>query len=187
MCEIWDSDGGEDVCVDLLGSKVVSSYRKIPTYGRTTLWNSSVFSPKDEDSIFLRNVDTNPQVFTALSTTKPTSTAVEISTKKQKISPTTRHEDAWRERRYRSYSFLTTTLYGVEWSASRPSRALAPGKGPSGTHWTGGWVGLRAGLDTEVRGKILSPLPGIETRSYCRPACSQTLYWLSYPAHRKVC
>jgi hypothetical protein len=30
------------------------------------------------------------------------------------------------------------------------------------THCTGGWVGLRAGLDTEVRGKILSPLPGIE-------------------------
>jgi hypothetical protein len=26
-------------------------------------------------------------------------------------------------------------------------------------------VGLRAGLDTEVRGKILSPLPGIEPRS----------------------
>jgi hypothetical protein len=30
-------------------------------------------------------------------------------------------------------------------------------------------VGLRAGLDTEVRGKILSPLPGIEPRSPGRP------------------
>jgi hypothetical protein len=29
-------------------------------------------------------------------------------------------------------------------------------------------VGLRAGLDTEARGKILSPLPGIESPS--RPA-----------------
>jgi hypothetical protein len=31
-------------------------------------------------------------------------------------------------------------------------------------------VGPRAGLDTEVRGKILSPLPGIESRSPGRPA-----------------
>jgi hypothetical protein len=41
----------------------------------------------------------------------------------------------------------------------------------------------RAGLDTEVRGKIISPLPGIEPGSPGRPARSQTLYWLSYPAH----
>jgi hypothetical protein len=33
--------------------------------------------------------------------------------------------------------------------------ALTPGKGSLGTHCTGGWVGLRAGLDTEARGKIL--------------------------------
>jgi hypothetical protein len=30
-----------------------------------------------------------------------------------------------------------------------------PGKKVHGTHCTGGWVGPRAGLDTEVRGKIL--------------------------------
>jgi hypothetical protein len=30
------------------------------------------------------------------------------------------------------------------------------------THWTEGWVGLRVGLDTEVRRKILLPLPGID-------------------------
>jgi hypothetical protein len=46
-------------------------------------------------------------------------------------------------------------------------------------------VGPRAGLDTDARGKILSPLPGIEPRSPCRPARSQTLYLLSYPAYRK--
>jgi hypothetical protein len=34
------------------------------------------------------------------------------------------------ERRYSSYSFLTSALDGGEWSASRPGRALAPGKGP---------------------------------------------------------
>jgi hypothetical protein len=44
-------------------------------------------------------------------------------------------------------------------------------------------VGLRAGLDKEARGKILSPLPDIEPRSPGRPAHSQTMCWLSYPAH----
>jgi hypothetical protein len=29
-----------------------------------------------------------------------------------------------------SYSFLTSALDGGEWSASRPGRALSPGKGP---------------------------------------------------------
>jgi hypothetical protein len=43
-------------------------------------------------------------------------------------------------------------------------------------------VGPRAGLDTEVTGKILSPPPGIEPRSPGRPARSQTLYCLSYLA-----
>jgi hypothetical protein len=33
------------------------------------------------------------------------------------------------ERRYSSYSLLTSVVDGVEWSASRPSRALAPEKG----------------------------------------------------------
>jgi hypothetical protein len=42
-----------------------------------------------------------------------------------------------------------------EWSASHPGRALPPGKGPPGTHWTGNWVGLRTGLDTDVRVNII--------------------------------
>jgi hypothetical protein len=44
--------------------------------------------------------------------------------------PTTRHEGAWGERQYRSYSFLTSALDWGEWSGSRPGRSLAPGKGP---------------------------------------------------------
>jgi hypothetical protein len=48
-------------------------------------------------------------------------------------------------------------------------------------HCTGGW-GHRAGLDTDVRGKIILPLPGIKPRSPSRPVRSQTLYWLSYLA-----
>jgi hypothetical protein len=34
------------------------------------------------------------------------------------------------ERRYSSYSFLTSALDGGEWSVSRPGRALHSGKGP---------------------------------------------------------
>jgi hypothetical protein len=39
----------------------------------------------------------------------------------------------WRhmgERRYSSYSYLSSALDGGELSASRPGRALPPGKGP---------------------------------------------------------
>jgi hypothetical protein len=34
------------------------------------------------------------------------------------------------ERKYSSYSFLTSALDGGAWTASRPGRALHPGKGP---------------------------------------------------------
>jgi hypothetical protein len=34
------------------------------------------------------------------------------------------------DRRYSSYSFLTSALEGGEWSASRPGRSLPPGKEP---------------------------------------------------------
>jgi hypothetical protein len=57
---------------------------------------------------------------------------------------------------YSSYSCLM-----AEWSANAPA-ALYPRERTPGTHCTGGWVGLRAGLDTEV--KRINPLhlPGIE-------------------------
>jgi hypothetical protein len=45
-------------------------------------------------------------------------------------------------------------------SASRPGRAFTPGERTPGTHCTGGWVGPRAGMDTEDRGKILYPRRG---------------------------
>jgi hypothetical protein len=64
-----------------------------------------------------------------------------------------------------------------------PRPHFSPGKRTPGTHCTGGWVGPRAGLDTEARGKILSPLQGIEPRSPGRPPHSQTLYLLRNPAH----
>jgi hypothetical protein len=59
------------------------------------------------------------------------------------------------ERRYSSYSFSTSALDGGEWLASRLGRAFTPGERTPGTHCTGGWVGPRAGVDTEARGKIV--------------------------------
>jgi hypothetical protein len=60
--------------------------------------------------------------------------------------------------RYSSYSLSAPALDGGEWSASRP------GERTTGTHYTGGWVGPRADLDTEATVNFLSPLPGIEPR-----------------------
>jgi hypothetical protein len=77
-----------------------------------------------------------------------------------KSSPTTRHGGAWGERRYSSHSFTTSALGRGEWLASRPGRAFTPGERTPGTPCTGGWVGPKAGLDTEVRGKILCPCRG---------------------------
>jgi hypothetical protein len=101
-----------------------------------------------------------------------------------KSCPTTRHAGAWGERRYSSYSFLTSALDGVSGQRHAPA-AFYPGERTPGTHCTGYWVGPRAGLDTEVRRKILLPLPGIEPRSSGRPVRRQTLYWLSYPGSVK--
>jgi hypothetical protein len=50
------------------------------------------------------------------------------------------------------------------------------------THWIGGWVGLRADMNTEPRGKILCFSQGSNPG---RPVCSQ-LYWLSYSHRRYV-
>jgi hypothetical protein len=77
---------------------------------------------------------------------------------------------------YSSYTITTSALDGGEWSASRPGNALHPGKHPTGTDCTGGWVGPNAGLDTGVRGKDLLTLPGIELQPPGLPVRGQTLY-----------
>jgi hypothetical protein len=91
------------------------------------------------------------------------------------------HYTPWRrlgERRYSSYTFSTSAVDEGEWSASLPGRALAPGKGPPVP------IVQEAGWAPQARGKVLSPLPGIELRSPGRPARSQTLHWLSNPAYK---
>jgi hypothetical protein len=70
---------------------------------------------------------------------------------------------------------------GTRWGwvvSVTPQPRFTPGERTPGTHWTGGWMGPRAGLDTEARGKFICPCRGSNPG---RPARSQTLYWLSYP------
>jgi hypothetical protein len=52
--------------------------------------------------------------------------------------------------------------------------ALPPGKEPPGTHWIGGWLCPRTGLD-EVEVRKILPLPGLELRPLSRSARSQSL------------
>jgi hypothetical protein len=61
-----------------------------------------------------------------------------------------------------SHIFLTSALVGGEWSKSRPGR-FTPGERAPRTHWIGGWVDLRAGLDDLEKRKLLT-LPGFELR-----------------------
>jgi hypothetical protein len=64
------------------------------------------------------------------------------------------------ERRYSSYSYLTSaTRWG--WVVSvTPRPRFAPGERTpgTGTHWIGGWVGLRAGLDVGLEEKSSAPV-----------------------------
>jgi hypothetical protein len=71
------------------------------------------------------------------------------------------------ERKYSFNSFLTSALDGGEWSASHPGRAY-PWKWTPDTHWKGGWVDLRAGLDTEDRGKKSFASAGDRTPIYIK-------------------
>ena len=73
------------------------------------------------------------------------------------------------------YSSITVALEGGEWSAARPSCTLPPGKDPlpivheagwaPGPVWTGGKSHPHRDLIPD------------------RPACSQSVHRLSYPAH----
>jgi hypothetical protein len=77
-----------------------------------------------------------------------------------------------------THIFLTSALVGGESSASRPGR-FTHGERAPGTHYTGGWVGPRAGLDME-KWKLLT-LPGLELRPLGQPAAIPTAL------HRLLC
>jgi hypothetical protein len=70
--------------------------------------------------------------------------------------------------------FLTLAVDGGKWSASHTSH-FNPGEITPSAQWIRGWVGLRFGLDTVDKRKIL---PCWES-NLSLPACSLLLYWLS--------
>jgi hypothetical protein len=54
------------------------------------------------------------------------------------------------------HAFFTSALDGGEWSVSRPGRFTY--RGAPGTHWIGGWVGPRAGLDMASKRNLICSL-----------------------------
>jgi hypothetical protein len=86
------------------------------------------------------------------------------------------------ERRYSSYSFSTSALDGVELSASRPGRGLAPGKGSQEP------IVQEAGWASEP---VWAQRPEEKSFRHCRGSNLErpvvqpvvALYRLSYPAH----
>jgi hypothetical protein len=60
------------------------------------------------------------------------------------------------------------------WVANATPRPLQPRERP-GTHYVGGWVGPRAGVDR------CGKTHPAEIRSLNHPACSESLYLLRYP------
>jgi hypothetical protein len=68
-------------------------------------------------------------------------------------------------------SFMTSVPDVGEWLASCPS-SIIPGERANGTHWMGGWMGPRVGLESVEKRKIPFPC--------CHLACSSSLYELSY-------
>jgi hypothetical protein len=76
---------------------------------------------------------------------------------------------------WRSPTFMTTTLEGNDGSASRSGRSLLPGKDPVPIVQEAGWAPGPVG--TGAKNLALTRI-----RSPDRPALSQSLYQLSYPA-----
>jgi hypothetical protein len=59
--------------------------------------------------------------------------------------------------------FLTSALDEGEWFASRPCR-FTPGERAPGTHWIGGCVGPRAGLDCRIWRRISRNMKSVPRR-----------------------
>jgi hypothetical protein len=77
-------------------------------------------------------------------------------------------------------SFFTSALDGGEQSASRLGH-FTSGETAPGTHWLGGWMGPRIGLDAVALRKIFCPYRELDT---LRPARSSSLFPLSYPGDK---
>jgi hypothetical protein len=116
---------------------------------------------------FASACDRTPVVYTVVGILTEQPQFLEVYRSKTKQSRYTPWWCLGREE-YSSYSFFTSALDGGDWSAACPGRALLRGKDPRYPLYRG-WVGLRAGLDTEARGKILCLCRGsnLYRRMFC--------------------
>jgi hypothetical protein len=91
------------------------------------------------------------------------------------INSALRHEGVLGSR-YIDPNFLEL---GTGWKivVSFTPRPFYPQGRSPGTHWIGGWVGFRDGLDDVEKRRFLT-LPGIKLRPLGRPARIQSLYTL---------
>jgi hypothetical protein len=85
-----------------------------------------------------------------------------------------RHGDVWRGVDVQIHVFLISPLLGGD--QLHAPVALPP---PPGNRPRAHWIGPRIGLDYMER-RIMTPLPWLELRPLCSPACSQSLYRPSY-------
>jgi hypothetical protein len=76
--------------------------------------------------------------------------------------------------------FLTSTLTGGEWSASRLCSFTPADRAPE-THWIGGWMNPRAGLDDVEDRKFLTLL-GLKLRPLGRQPVSSRYTDYAIPA-----
>ena len=93
--------------------------------------------------------------------------------KEKSIHPGRVHEGPKGEYRYSSTLSLTTALDGGRWSTPRPN-SVTPGKDPVPIVQEAGWAPGPVWTGAEN-------LAATGIRSPDRPACSESLYRLSYP------
>jgi hypothetical protein len=86
-----------------------------------------------------------------------------------------RHEGVWGNGCLDSRALDLGTSW--RWVLSFTPRPLYDRKKSAGTHWIGGWVGPRTGLDYVEKRKILS-VPGLRLRPLGVSSRSQSLYRL---------
>jgi hypothetical protein len=88
------------------------------------------------------------------------------------------HYTPWRRMGWEEVQLLLIPYLGIRWGwvvSITPGPRFTPGESTHGTHFTGGWVGPRAGLEAEARIKLLCLCRGSNPG---RPVRSQSLYWL---------
>jgi len=75
------------------------------------------------------------------------------------------------------HAFLNSVQDGSDWSVSRPGRFL-PGERAFRTHWVGGWVDPKTGLEAVTKKKISAPAGNRTPVAYFESGFSNYVYIL---------